>query len=42
MFKAGKVLKIPESAARVPLTVIIDRNPDAVVEALGEGGDSGR
>lgn len=41
MFKAGKVLKIPESAARVPLTVI-DRNPDSVVEVLGEGGDSGR
>ena len=33
--------RVPDGAARVPLTVI-ERNPDAVVEALGEDGDGGR
>jgi len=33
--------RVPDRAARVLLTVI-DRNPEAVVEALGERGDGGR
>ena len=33
--------RVPDKAARVLLTVI-DRNPEAVVEALGEDGDEGR
>ena len=33
--------RVPDKAARVLLT-IIDRNPEAVVRALGEDGDGGR
>ena len=33
--------RVPDRAARVLLTVI-DRNPEAVIEALGEDGDGGQ
>ena len=33
--------RVPDRSARVLLTVI-DRNPEAVVEALGEDGDGGQ